>query len=82
MNKIEHYDGEREDGLIFRFTGEIYNRPCGRGICIGESHDYLEEQFPEGNFEAEIIIRRKGSRDSFGVATQPITAPDRPTVGG
>ena len=65
MNKIEHYDDEREDGMIFRFTGEIYNRPCGRGIWIGENFDHLDEQIPEGEYEAEIVIRRKGSRDKF-----------------
>lgn len=64
--KLERFDGTREDGLILRFTGEIYNRP-GQGINLVQDTAMaaLEAQFDEGYYEAEIVIRRKGARENF-----------------
>ncbi|MCA1592512.1 MAG: hypothetical protein LC754_07660 [Acidobacteria bacterium] len=53
------------DGVVvFAYKGGIYNRPCRRGICFREpdgelSDAQLEDKIPEGDFEMEIIVRKK-----------------------
>lgn len=60
-----------ETGVLFEYKGDIYNRPVGRGIVLksgeyGERGTYLDEAFPDGDYEIEIIVRSK-------VSQQPLT---------
>jgi len=46
----------------FKYDGEIYIRPCGRGIILvdvtHEPFDSLEDCLPAGEYCAEIRIRK------------------------
>ncbi len=37
--------------LLYEYRGPIYNRPCGRGICLinTEPEQYLEYALDDGN---------------------------------
>ena len=52
--------GKADRLTVFEYHGKIYNRPLGRGICLDDNDPNnleLEERIPEGNFQADIVIR-------------------------
>jgi hypothetical protein len=47
--------------VLFEYSGKIYIRPCGRGLCIGDELEDIEDAFnlPYGWYVAEIKIKRQ-----------------------
>ena len=45
--------------IVFQYEGPIYNRPCGRGICLigTEPEKYLEYVVDGGHYYLEVILR-------------------------
>jgi hypothetical protein len=60
---------EENNGELFRYSGPVYFRPIGRGICFerpfvhrGEERPADSLQFEEmfdGDYEMEVVIRRR-----------------------
>ena len=46
--------------VLFEYSGPIYNRPCGRGICLGDEDPerYLEYVIDGGNYYLEVVVRK------------------------
>ncbi len=46
--------------ILFQYAGPIYNRPCGRGICLEDTdpEQYLEYAIEGGNYYLEVVIRK------------------------
>lgn len=47
-------------GAVFRFEGEVYVKPVGRGVSLGDDakYHYLED-LPDGHYDAVIEFRRR-----------------------
>jgi hypothetical protein len=61
MDNEEQASEALSDGeILFQYQGPIYNRPCGRGICLidTEPENYLEYVVDGGHYYLEVVLRK------------------------
>jgi len=53
------------DTEVFRYAGNVYVKPVGRGIVLDEEEGepFLETAIPPGSYEAVIVLRRREPTD-------------------
>lgn len=46
--------------ILYQYQGPIYNRPCGRGICLTdtEPENYLEYTVDGGHYYLGVVLRK------------------------
>lgn len=60
MDKETHPPEPLSGGnIVFQYKGPIYNRPCGRGICLIDTgpEKYLEYVADGGHYYLEVVLR-------------------------